>query len=375
MSGTGKMLKRKRTLSTDSARAGKAILADGLAGKQAAVILVDRSVRANETRRTLAQQCAGKDGTFIVLPDRCPEQCSQPRVTHLVLGSALLASDEARRSARQRLAPCLARWPAAVLLDEAWLTQLTSARRLPPTAGFEACLEPCQQVPGFTTTAAAAPTAAALLPLPRVGRYERWLGWWEARLDDMDEVGVLLQATFSDARCARVGNSSLVGGLRELKLYEMALREREDAVGTRALAYARAAASVQACSFRITGAMSEAFLAHHLPFVSRSCAAVVRQLALSLEGGGGGGGGNGHSGQGQGGYGASGGAEGRASGTDGGPLGPGGLDGGDDSSNVIGGNEGGDTAAGIVATCERLELFRRDLLVRDGEGALRPGSA
>ncbi|GIL42709.1 hypothetical protein Vafri_642, partial [Volvox africanus] len=72
-----------------------------------------------------------------------PEQCPHPgtALTHLVLGHSALADGPVREATRQRLRPYLARWPGLLLLDEAWLTQLTRERRLPSTGGFEVQLD------------------------------------------------------------------------------------------------------------------------------------------------------------------------------------------------------------------------------------------
>ncbi|KAG2442700.1 hypothetical protein HXX76_002783 [Chlamydomonas incerta] len=255
---------------------------------------------------------------------------SQRPVTHLVLGGAALASEAAVAAARRRLGPALAAWGAGcLLLDEAWLTQLISSRQLPPTAGFvlrqlqpttgaaaaaaaaaataagpsragagaaPADMLPATTVPttvassaaAATAEVAAAPPAPALAapgagpPAPRSeGRFERWLGWWSPELDGMDEIGVIMQACFNDARCAAVGNAHIAAGLRELKAFERAVRAQDDEVGVRALAYARAAASVQACAFRIPPDLSEDRIARLLPFVDAACAAAIHQLAAS----------------------------------------------------------------------------------------------
>ncbi|GLC44334.1 hypothetical protein PLESTB_000481100 [Pleodorina starrii] len=344
-----------------AARAG--MPSDGGAGSQPrVVVLVDKSVLANDARRKIATKCAKERGTFLVLQARSPEECPHPgpAVTHLVLGSFAqrshdpAAAEAARRASRQRLAPLLARWPGVQLLNESWLTRLTTSGSLPDSAGFEMRLDD------------EGPRAP-----PPEGKYERWLGRWSPELDELDDVALMLQATFNDQRCARIGNSAIVAGLRELKQYEVAVQERDDVTGTRALAYARAAASVQACAFRICDSLIEPQLVRLLPFVNASCATVIRQLAASsstttttqerqrqrtANGSGGSGASPGSPG---------GGVEAAAWGRVAGQAGPV----SEPVSELAEGDEGGG------ATCDRLELFRRDLAVRDGKGGLRPDSA
>ncbi|KXZ56529.1 hypothetical protein GPECTOR_1g475 [Gonium pectorale] len=259
--------------------------------------------------------------------ERSPEQCAaqQSHVTHLVLGASVIASAEARAAVRQRLGPVLSRWPGLLLLDESWLTQLLSSSGakggLPDTAGFVVRLEEPD------------PPAPELPVANCEGRFARWLGWWTPELDSADDVTVMLHAVFNDERCARIGNSAIVAGLRELKQYELAVRESDDVVGTRALAYARAAAAVQACSFRITPSMPEAQLAAQLPFVDASCAGIIRELAQSV-------------------------AIGDAA----------------DGTGADPGGAGGGGGQGRRSSCLRLERFRADLPVRDRAGAMRRGT-
>ncbi|KAG2450165.1 hypothetical protein HYH02_000267 [Chlamydomonas schloesseri] len=174
------------------------------------------------------------------------------------------------------------------------------AAMCPPTSVASVATTGRTAAPSETTAAAAAAAAnsatAVLLPaaapgrllplaaapsLRAEGRFERWLGWWSPDLDGMDEVGVIMQARFNDARCAAVGNAHIAAGLRELKAFEWAVRSKDDEVGVRALAYARAAASVQACAFRITPDLAEGTIAQLLPFVDAACAAAIKQLAAS----------------------------------------------------------------------------------------------
>ncbi len=106
-----------------------------------------------------------------------------------------------------------------------------------------------------------------------------------------------------------------------------------------ALAYARAAAAVQACAFRISPSMTAAFLAQQLPFVSASIAQCILELAASAQG---------HTLQ---------------------QL-PGAA-----AQDAQGAPCGGGSGAAGGATCHRLELLRADQPVADGEGMLRPDTA
>ncbi|KAG2500066.1 hypothetical protein HYH03_002343 [Edaphochlamys debaryana] len=276
---------------------GKAMAQTAKPAATGAVVLIDQSVRAHTARRKLAMDVATKAG-WVVLQAHSPELCAAtPAPTHIVLGPP-----PAAQAAAARLRQALSRWPGALLLREEWLTQLTTLRRLPPTAGFVAeGAEPAKAAPALVAASTAAPTAstapasaaaapasaaapAAAVPrplAPREGRYERWLGRWDPAFDSMDDNELMLQARFNDARCARIGNWAAAAGLRELKRFEAAVRGSDDEVGTRALAYARAAASVTACAFRLTPDMPDEYLARALPFVSASCARVIKELLAS----------------------------------------------------------------------------------------------
>lgn len=110
----------------------------------------------------------------------------------------------------------------------------------------------------------------------------RWLGHWSNELEGADQMELMLQPVYSIERCREKGNDAIFQALKEMTKYEMALdaegdydHPAHDKINYRALKYARAAAAVQACNYKIDSSLKPSQIPFCGPAITKQIQALV----------------------------------------------------------------------------------------------------
>eukprot|EP00891_Asterochloris_glomerata_P008834 jgi/Astpho2/8834/fgenesh1_pg.00129_%23_25_t len=195
-----------------------------------------------------------------------PSSSRDHTVTHIVVGSRLDPPDLAERLYGAVSRQCVQQQGIHVVSED-WMVLLNSdcelqefcaKKRRPPEERFVVHVPSADELQGAATEANPDGGAQAAGPMRK---FRRWLGAsnWMSEHDDITTIEeIVMHGIYSDEVAVQHGNELVLAAVTELYKLEAALTDDMDGHGSgshynHAQMYARAAAAVQACHFRIDG--------------------------------------------------------------------------------------------------------------------------